>query len=622
MIDEQNNIQEEEINLRDIIDNILNHWYWFALSILATLSFAVGYLYIATPIYKTEASILLQDEKKGGGTNELAMFQDLGMFGNMSNNIENEILVFKSNTLALRVVEALRLDINYTSKSHLRSHTLYGNSPIKISYIKQDSFPITSQTFTIEIESAQNFRITPNDKESTFTEATLAFNTPVSLPFGTGIVTLDETHLAETKEISVTFTNPQVAARSLSQNIAVSLANKNASVLNMSIQGTSQNRNIDILNTYIQLYNDEAINDKNRVARNTASFINDRLLVINDELGGVEQQVETYKKTNNLTNIEEEARLTLQKGSEYEAKIIETETQLRLIQFVKEYLAQSSGTFKLIPANLGIADAALTASIVRYNEQCLEYDRMRASTKEQNPILRTLHAELESLRTSINQSVGNLEQSLRIQRDNLESQENRINNRVRSVPQQERELRAVLRNQTIKEQLYIYLLEKREENELSMSIAAPPAKIIDAAWGTNIPVAPKKPIILLAALLLGIAIPAIVLFILNMLNTKLKNRRDLERVVNAPLAAEIPRKHGDSSVVMTPGNREPAAEAFRMLRTNLDFMTMGQSDHNVIMITSTLPKEGKTYISVNLSLALAQSGKRVLLLGMDIRKPA
>ncbi|MGL5562901.1 MAG: GumC family protein, partial [Tannerellaceae bacterium] len=528
MIDEQHNIREEEINLRDIIDNILNHWYWFATSIITTIFLAVAYLYIATPIYKTEASILLQDEKKGGGANELAMFQDLGMFGNMSNNIENEILVFKSNTLALRVTEALHLDINYSAKSNLRTSTLYGNSPIKINYLKRDSVPNRAQTYLLKIESPHNFRIIPQDKEDTYSEQTLAFNTPVALPFGTGIVTLDETFAHDTKEITVTLSNPQTVARTLSQNIAVSLANKNASVLNMSIQGESQLRNIDLLNTYIQLYNDDAINDKNRVARNTASFINDRLLLINDELGGVEQQVEQYKKSNNLTNIEEEARITLQKGSEYETKIIETETQLRLVQFVKEYLTQANETFKLIPANLGITDAALSAAIVRYNEQCLEYDRMRVSTKEQNPILRTLHAELVALRASIHQSVGNLEQSLRIQRDNLENQENRINNRVRSVPQQERELRAVLRNQTIKEQLYIYLLEKREENELSMSIVAPPAKIIDAAWGTNIPVAPKKPIILLAALLLGVAIPAIILFIYNMLDTKLKTRRDLD----------------------------------------------------------------------------------------------
>ncbi|MGL4228916.1 MAG: GumC family protein [Tannerellaceae bacterium] len=621
MTDYQNKPQEEELYFHDLIDALLIRWHWFVVALIVFPALALGWLWMSVPVYKMQASVLLSDDKRGGNANELAAFQDLAMLGTLPNNIENEILVFKSNTLALRVIEDLQLDVSIFSESRFKSKLLYTDAPITLKYITRDSIPTHSYRYKIKVLSASHFSIAPIDEEKNPEAETVhEFGKPVAVPFGTAIVTHNPR--SEYTSALLELGNPDDIALWLSNSIDVSLANKNASVLNISMQGTSRQRSSDIINSYIRLYNEDAINDKNRVAHNTAEFIDERLIIIRNELGGAEKDIETYKKDNKLSDVEEEARLTLQKFNTYETRVLDAETQMRLIEFVSAFL-NSSTPGALIPANLGISDDALNREIARYNDLSLEYEKMQRTVKAQNPVMLNKRNELEAHHASIVQSVGNLKKTLGITLSNLKKKENLISGRVKETPKQERELRSVIRDKEIKEQLYIYLLEKREETQLSMSITAPSAKIIDAAWGTNTPVSPRKMLTLLFAVVAAFIVPSGAIFVINMFNTKIRDIRDVEKNVTAPIIGEIPSKPKSSAeIVMTEGNREGAAEAFRMLRTNLDFMTLNDAQRNTILITSTTPGEGKTYVSCNLALALAQSGKRVVLLGLDIRKPA
>lgn len=621
MTDYQNKPQEEELYFHDLIDALLIRWHWFVVALIVFPALALGWLWMSVPVYKMQASVLLSDDKRGGNANELAAFQDLAMLGALPNNIENEILVFKSNTLALRVIKDLQLDVSIFSESRFKSKLLYTDAPIILKYITRDSIPTHSHRYKIKVLSASHFSITPIVEEKNPEAETIhEFGKPVAVPFGTAVVTHNPR--SEYTSALLELGNPDDIALWLSNSIDVSLANKNASVLNISMQGTSRQRSADIINSYIRLYNEDAINDKNRVAHNTAEFIDERLIIIRNELGGAEKDIETYKKDNKLSDVNEEARLTLQKFNTYETRVLDAETEMRLIEFVDAFLNGSSPG-ELIPANLGISDDALNREIARYNELSLEYEKMQRTVKAQNPVMLNKLNELEAHHASIVRSVGNLKKSLHITLTNLKNKERFISGRVKETPKQERELRSVVRDKEIKEQLYIYLLEKREETQLSMSITAPSAKIIDAAWGTNTPVSPRKMLTILFAVIVAFVVPSGGIFVINMFNTKIRDIRDVEKGVTAPIIGEIPSKSKNSAeIVMNEGNREGAAEAFRMLRTNLDFMTLNDAQRNTILVTSTTPGEGKTYVSCNLALALAQSGKRVVLLGLDIRKPA
>lgn len=622
MTDYQNKPQEEELYFHDLIDALLVRWHWFVVALILFPALSLGWLWMSVPVYKMQASILLSDDKRGGNTNELAAFQDLAMLGALPNNIENEILVFKSNTLALRVVEDLQLDVSFFTESKFKSKLLYTtDAPITFKYISRDSIPAHSCRYKVQVLSSTHFSIVPIADEKNPSAAIIReFGKPVTVPFGTAIV--QQNTKSEYSSALLELGNRDDIALWLSNSIDVSLANKNASVLNISMQGTSRQRSADIINSYIRLYNEDAINDKNRVAHNTAEFIDERLIIIRNELGGAEKDIETYKKDNKLSDVNEEARLTLQKFNTYETRVLDAETEMRLIEFVDAFL-NGSNPGELIPANLGISDDALNREIARYNELSLEYEKMQRTVKAQNPVMQNKQNELEAHHASIVRSVGNLKKSLDITLTNLKNKERLISGRVKETPKQERELRSVVRDKEIKEQLYIYLLEKREETQLSMSITAPSAKIIDAAWGTNTPVSPRKMLTILFAVIVAFVVPSGAIFVINMFNTKIRDIRDVEKGVTAPIIGEIPSKSKNSAeIVMNEGNREGAAEAFRMLRTNLDFMTLNDAQRNTILITSTTPGEGKTYVSCNLALALAQSGKRVVLLGLDIRKPA
>ncbi len=370
----------------------------------------------------------------------------------------------------------------------------------------------------------------------------------------------------------------------------------------------------------VKHYNKDAVNYKNLIAKNTNKFINQRLTIITKDLSNVDKGVEELKTKYNLTDIAAEASLILHSNSELENKIIELTTQINLVDFVKEYISEN--TNDLVPENLGLADASLSGSTIKYNELILERNRILKSSSEKNPVIVNLNTQLTSLRESIAQSIVNLKSSLIISLNNIKKQEQRLSSKIALVPKQEREFTDIQRQRKIVESIYLYLLQKREENAISLAVTLPNSKIIDVAYGSDIPVAPKRKIVYLAALLLGLIVPFTVIYLVFLLDNKIHTRKDVEAVVKAPILGDIPKTKTEKKLVVSDSDRSGPAESFRLLRTNINFMLSGVKEKaKTIFITSTLASEGKTFIAINLASVLALTNKKVLLIGADIRRP-
>ena len=356
------------------------------------------------------------------------------------------------------------------------------------------------------------------------------------------------------------------------------------------------------------------------MAKNTNEFIAQRILIVNEELMGVEVGAAKFKSENKLTDLATEAGLVVSSRAELEKKLLDLSTQLKLAEYVSDYVNANPG--ELIPANLGIGDASVDGNTAKYNQLVLERNRILKGSSEINPVIITLNGQIKNLQESIKQSLVNLKASIKISLNAIKNQESRLASTISEVPRQERMFRDIQRKQQIMETIYLYLLQKREENAITMAVTPPSAKIIDKAYGSPIPVAPKQNIIYLAAILLGILIPFGIIYIMSLLDNKVHNRKDVENMIKAPILGDIPKTKLEKKMVVSDSDRSSVAEAFRLLRTNINFMLTGAKEGaKTIFMTSTMSGEGKTFVSINLVAVLALSNKKVLLIGADIRKP-
>jgi capsular exopolysaccharide synthesis family protein len=396
---------------------------------------------------------------------------------------------------------------------------------------------------------------------------------------------------------------------------------KTSSVVELSIVDPVTKKAEIFLDNLVQIYNEDAVADKNFISENTSQFIANRLKLITEELDGVEQDVERFKKSNNLTDIESEAKLFIEGSSEYSNKAIEAEIQLNVVSSLLDYMKRSTNS-DLLPTNIINGSSDASGLIVSYNQLILDRNRILKSATEVNPTVVKLDQEISSLKSNVYSSLARLQSNLNIQKRDLHSNENVLNSKIGKIPVQERQFRVIARQQKVKEELYLYLLQKREETAISLSATEPNARVIDAAKASKIPVAPKKNIIYLAALLLGLLVPFGVIYLMDLLDTKIKSRLDLDGKTAIPFIGDVPTSDSPSEIIKSE-SRTSSAEALRIIRTNLEFMVSKVADNQAktIFLTSTFPKEGKTFVSVNLAATFALSGKRVLLIGMDIRNP-
>ena len=568
-----NDIREQdlEINLIDIFRLIFVNWYWFVLSVLICIGFAFFYLKSSSKVYSRKASVLIRDDSKGGNMSESSAFADISFFGG-KRNVDNEVLVFQSRNLMEKVAPRLHLDMSYTVKNGLRDDELYTHSPITVSFPESEERQVIEMKVT-PVDSVtvklSDLTLTIGDEELRSTETIdVHLNDTVSTPVGTVVITpsLYYTDAFYAKPIYVVKSNMEKVVEGYQNRIKISLASKTATIINLVLDDVSTARSEDILNMLIAVYNEDVINDKNQIAVNTSKFINERLIIIERELGSVDANIESFKRENQLTDITSETGMYLQNTSRYKQEGLSLENQLSISKYIKEYLVDPQKNSDLIPANTGISDNSVESQIKEYNDMLLKRDKLITGSSNKNPIVIDLNNSLSAMKQTIIRSVDNLIVGLNIQLKNIREQEEQTTKRIEAVPTQQKYVLTVERQQKIKEELYLYLLNKREENALTQAITESNARIIDPASGSNKPVAPKSMMILLAAVALGAVIPMGVLWLLNVTDTKVRTRKELDQVLTIPFLGDIPRhgsKKGEDAdgIVVRESGRDSVSEA-------------------------------------------------------------
>lgn len=616
-------------SIEDLIKNIFRNWYWFAISMFLCL--CVGVLYVKTTpkIYKRDATILVKDSRKGGGADILA-FQDI--LGAGRRNVDNELFVLQSRRLMEEVVDILGLATSYVQIGTLTDTDLYHRSPIELTVV--DDFEDKGCSFEVSLLGGDQISLTEFAAKEIETRSDRKF--VVKGHFGetlltpVGKVVINRTDFMnpefEGEVIRVGKSAKKSAASAYRKAVQSAVANKQSSIITLSINDNVPQRAEDILNTLIEVYNNDAVRDKQKVAEVTAEFINERLEIISHELGTVDQEIEAFKKENKLFDLEAEAEYILRESSSFKSEGLSVENQLHIAKYINSYLNDSSKTNSLIPVTSsfsGSSGSALNTQIGEYNKVVLQRERLVTDGSTSNPVIIDLDHNLAAMRNSILSALSSHISSLEIQLKNIRAEENKTDRRISVAPSQEKRFLSIARQQHIMEEMYLYLLNKREENSLTIAITESNARIVDPAFGPVRPVAPRTMIILFMALVFGFAIPFGCIYLHMTFSTTVKSRKDIDRYITAPFLGDIPSAiigQNSKGVVVRENGRDNASESFRMLRTNMSFMNVNGTEAKVIQLLSTMPHAGKTFVSTNLAVTMAMAGKKVLLVDLDLRR--
>lgn len=608
---------------RELFESFLHNWYWFVFSLFICLLIAFLYANSRPERYRAEAMIMIKDDQNGRQMSEASIFSDMGIMGRGA-MVENEMYVLRSSGLMSTVVERLNLDVTYMEREYLRTVDIYNKSPISIVFDKKED--IQGLSLLVEPLSKLKFKYAVQDglEENTWKEA--SFDSQISVPNGKLTVkstnSFDDSSIGKTIEVHVS--NVKSTAKSLLSGLTVNRMDKITGTLRLSLICANSNKAKDVLNMLIKTYNEDVVNDKNRIALSTEMFIIDRIAKISGELGNVDGQIEQLKRESQTIDITTSTDLAMQAGTKYKDEIVSISTELAIARYVKNYLKDPSKKDNLIPVNIGLSDVRVESQINKYNEERLRLDKMLANSGENNPVMLELVNTLEATKGTIIQSIDNLIESLKIKESNASYQESMVSRRIFAAPAQEKKVTDVLRQQKIKEELYLYLLNKREENALNLAITGSNAKIVENADGSKKPIAPILENYLVIALLIGLFFPIVIIFIVRLLDNKVHNKLQIEQTISIPVIGELPCKKNhqrSSEIMVSETGRDRISEAFRIIRGNIDFVLDKQTDGaKIIQLTSTLPGEGKTYVTINLALSYAHTGKRVLIMDLDLRK--
>lgn len=631
MEDSQNTAPEnQDSTLREQIELYSRNWVWFVLFAIVSLLLSFLYLRYATPIYKSTATILIKDEKNSS-LSELAAFQDLGLTGSLNQSgFANELLILKSKSLTERVVRELNLDVRYFTDGNIRSSEIYGDVPFRVTVLSPaDSLKYSAKPFYVSILSDTKFELSEVESGN---KNEFNFGDRISLSIGNIMITPNLEILRRNSDnlpyqpIRVEINSVSSIGNYYRQGIQIEQLSDVSSVIQLSFNSPNFKKSEALLNELIRQYNQDAMEDRNMVAKNTADFIKGRLIIITKELDSVETGKVDFKEDNRLTDIVAEGQLFLESASEFYKRQVDVDMQLELVRTMTEYVKEGRDS-DLLPTNLGIEMNGIAAAITSYNQLVLERDRILVSSTEMNPVIVNLNSQINSLKETILGSLNNAKISLQISKNDLKVQENSMGSKISSIPSKEKTFRSITRQQNVKEALYLYLLQKREENAISLAVTTPKAKIVDYAYTLGAPVSPRRNIIMLVALILGLFVPFAIIYVRNLIDNKIRNRGFIERRANIiPVVGEIPELLKSDSEIIEKNDRSILAESFRILRTNLEYLYVGNSEENEtkgksIFVTSTIKGEGKTLVSFNLALTLANSGAKVILVGADVRNP-
>lgn len=621
--------KEEQADIKAILFKYIIRWPWFIASIIICIACAWIYLKQSTPIYNITASVIIKDEKKGGTMgNEFSGLEDLGLL-NPSKNIDNEIEILQSKSLIKDVVNELGLYINYWGNKGFKTTDLYGASPILVHYSFKDAETLNAPIqLTINYQKNGNLNVNMitdkgNDNEKKINKTFTEF--PAVLSSEKGVITFIENQqvpIVEDVNLDITISHPLAIAKGYRSALSIEPTSKTTSVATISIKNTNKKRGEDFINKLVEMYNRDANDDKNEVAQNTAHFIDERISVINQELGTTEQELENFKRESGLTDLSSDAQLAVAEKSAYEKLCVENGTQLNLIQYLSDYLKKPENANTTLPVNVGLNDKSLTEQISQYNALILERNRLRRTSSDSNPVIRRLDSNIDDMHASLLTTINSVYKGLLITKADLDRQAGKYAGQISNAPAQERRFVSIQRQQEIKAGLYLMLLQKREENNIALAATANNAKIIDDALADDVPISPNKKIIYLAALVLGFGIPVAIIYILSLLSYRIEGHSDVERLTRVPVIGDVPLNDSDEkyAIAVRENDNDIMAETFRSLRTNLLFM-LGDPDKKVTLVTSTTSGEGKTFIASNLAVSLALLGKKVVIVGLDIRKP-
>lgn len=633
----QENEEKSSFDFATIYTALILNWKWFVLSLIICMGAAHIYLRYATPIYQSAAKLLIKDDEGSGssfkGGNSIMSATNLGIISN-SNGIDNEMEILKSRTLAQQTVYDLKLYVNYRHEGKLKDHVLYGDQEVNIDmdleHLKKLNAPMNLKI----TREGRNYHVTgsyyvPIDNNSFKPEAVNIDKNFSALPatIGTrvGVVRFTQNGnymLRDGESLKATMIAPEIAAGKYVGNLNVTESSKTTTIVDLVLNDEIPQRAIDYLKQLAIVYNRQANEDKNEIAVRTEQFINQRLEKINAELGSTEGQLENYKKRNNMVELKTNATQAVANADQYAQKLSEANTQVALLDELTKYMNEPSNRHQPIPSNVGLSDASATSLINEYNKIALQRNQLLHSASENSPTVTPLTAQLDDLNSSIKRAMTQARAGLKIQRNSIAAQAGKYEGQINNTPEQERMLTQIGRQQEVKSGLYLMLLQKREENSISLAATADKGKLIDTPVFTG-KVTPKNSIIMLIALILGLAIPAGILFLLEFFRYKIEGHNDVEKLTNLPIIADVTiaseRAKTKADIVVHENKNNLMEEIFRSLRTNLQFL-LKQHD-KVIMFTSTTSGEGKTFIASNVAISFALLGKKVVLVGLDVRKP-
>ncbi len=611
------NLQTENSSLKAkaFIYKYLRQWKWFVLGLI--ISFSASYLYLrySTPLFRANATLLIKANSKDGFNTDMLLFKDVQL--NTESDVDNQIEILKSRSLISKTVKSLNLTTGYFVNGRFKDVDIYDKSPVTITFFDPS---LLSQKQNLEIFvkiiSDKEFEILNNDLKLTGKHN---FGEEIKSNAGSVVVTKNYTKKANYNEIKIKIIPLENVINYYLKKLAITKSENSGNMLKLSITESVKEKGIDFLNMHIAKYNEETMKEKKAIGKNTNSFINQRLDSISNELNNVENVIEQFKVNNKITDLPLDMQRLNTNAGEQLKSLSGTSTQLKIVRSMIKFIKDTDNS-TVIPYNI-IPEAKTATLIEQYNQLVIDKNRIASVSTPQNPTYLTINRQLEGLKSSILVSLANEERSLKIAESDLKNQTNSINTTLSNVPRQEKELRGISRRQNVKEALYLFLLEKREENIIALSVTAPNTQIIDEAYVEPSVVIPLKEKTYTIALGAGLIIPFLILLLIDFLDTKVRSVKDLE-YLNIPLLGDVPHIEGGVHLIQSQ-DRSAGAEAVRIIRTNLEFIlnNVPANRAKTIFVTSTIPQEGKTFISVNLAATIAMSGKKILLIGMDIRNP-
>ena len=610
----------DQIDLKEMVMMYLRKWYWFVISAALFVTLAYFYLEFSSVKFQVQTSILLRKDSKGGGLLDMSMLDGLGVGGGgSSKEVEDEIQVLTSKTIMQNVIRTLGIETECFEKKKFRFEEMYPVSALKL--VVPTSFNDTTKNpveFIIK-STDQGFEILFRSglfkEKYVVSSLNQAFKTPIGL---FRIIPITSLHSTSTYKL-ISYPRRNLTMQ-YSESVKVASANKKSNVINITSISACPKKTEVVINKLVELYNLDAVLDKNMIAQHTSEFVEERLKLISNELLEVELDVEHYKKQNKLTDISSEAEIFLKSSSEYDKKLAEIETQLNLVGFIESSVKDNKNQYNLVPANLGIKDESLLALMQEYNKALLERMKIMRTTNSKNPVITQMEQQLKELRSSIIVSIGSIKDGLKISKKDILGKDAQFASKIRDVPTQERKYIEIKRQQEIKQKLYLFLLQKREENALSQASTIPSAKTLDAAYTSLTPLTSRTTVFLFA-MMLGCLLPIVIIYLLSILNDKITNRKDFTKLVaNPPFLGSIIQSKSENNIVVEEGKSTIIVEMFRSIRTNLQFLLTGKTSP-VILITSSISGEGKSFVSINIAMSLALMKKKVVLVGLDIRNP-